>query len=120
MEHYHQQGENHMHWTYSGLEATLESIQEHVGVGWHKIIEDLVNDLDKLGWDGNIDQVKEKFGGLRFYISNGSDEIFHRIGQSEIQCAVTCEVCGKAGTIQNNGKGWLKCLCINHGRKNNE
>ena len=51
--------------------------------GWLKLIKELIEDLIKLGWDKQVTQVKEKFGGLRFYINEGSDEIFNRITEAE-------------------------------------
>ena len=35
-----------------------------VQVGWYPLIKDLINDLIKLGWNKQVCQVKEKFGGL--------------------------------------------------------
>lgn len=36
--------------------------------GWIPVVERLVQRLILLGWDRRLAQVKEKFGGLRFYI----------------------------------------------------
>lgn len=98
-----------MQWVYSGREATVEGVKQCVEPGWGAIIERLVADLNALGWDGNICQVKEKFGALRFYIVEGTSEIFERIHQAEKESAVTCEFCGKPGRI--TGKSWLKAVC---------
>ena len=56
-----------------------------VNQGWFPIIKSLIDDLIKLGWDKQITQVKEKFGGLRFYINSGSAEIHERILQAETE-----------------------------------
>ena len=41
--------------------------------GWFPLIKDLITDLIELGWNKEVCQVKEKFGGLRFYINDVSD-----------------------------------------------
>lgn len=84
-----------------------------VDSGWYMLIKDLINDLIKLGWDKNVIQVKEKFGGLRFYIDEGSDEIYKRIRQSENDSYTICEICGQTGKIRND-IGWVLTLCDNH------
>lgn len=106
-----------MHWT-SGFEidgkreATLEDVQSCVGKGWHDILARLVKDLFDLGWDGEVSQVKEKFGGLRFYTGAMSDECYKRVSQAEEEADKTCEVCGERG--QSRGRGWIKTLCDEH------
>lgn len=82
--------------------------------GWHGIVDRLEADLLALGWDGKVDQVKEKFGGLRFYISNGTSAMYERIEQAEIASQGTCQVCGAAGRTVDNG--WLATLCEEHGK----
>lgn len=59
-----------------------------------------------------IVQVKEKFGTLRFYVDNASDEIRNYISFAESLSAHTCEICGSPGTIRNTG--WIKVLCDKH------
>jgi len=87
---------------YSGFDGT-------VGPGWVPILDRLAEDLVKLGWDRQLDQVKEKFGTLRFYIPVETDAMSDRIQQAEDESAKTCEECGKPGTLQ--GKGWLVTNC---------
>jgi hypothetical protein len=55
-------------------------------------------------------QVKEKFGGLRFYIHAGNDQVYGMIEMAEMMSYVTCEVCGSHGTMHTRGS-WLKTLC---------
>ena len=83
-----------------------------VGEGWYPLVNQLVEDILALGWDGNIFQVKEKFGGLRFYIGSGSNEIFDRIAKAENDSYEICEECGQPGVLR--GGGWLKTLCDEH------
>ena len=89
------------------------------GDGWHKIILDTHNQLKELDPGYKINQIKEKFGGLRFYwqpSSTMSDEnwrICCRLEtEAEDRSFKTCEVCGKPGHRRNNG--WLKTLCDKH------
>jgi hypothetical protein len=81
-----------------------------VGEGWHQLVEDLIDDLIKLGWNRSIHQVKEKFGGLRFYIGGGSDPIFDRIDIAEEESLKICENCGKPG-MEHAKMGWIYTLC---------
>jgi hypothetical protein len=84
-----------------------------VGEGWYPIIKELIVDLIALGWDKQTCQVKEKFGGLRFYINAGSDEIFNRISEAEKQSYETCEVCGNPGELIRD-LGWYSTFCEEH------
>jgi hypothetical protein len=63
-----------------------------------------------LGWDKQVTQVKEKFGGLRFYINEGTDEIFKRISEAENKSYEICEVTGEPGTLRTD-IGWYRTLC---------
>ena len=83
--------------------------------GWFQLIKDLIVDLNKMGWDKQVTQVKEKFGGLRFYINSGEPEIHQRILQAEKDSYKICEVCGEPGRVRNNG--WYMTLCYSHRRE---
>jgi hypothetical protein len=71
------------------------------GDGWYDIIFQLCERLEPLV--ANLDdaaqfqvvQVKEKFGGLRFYVEGSSDEIEAVIESACELSRRTCEVCGK-------------------------
>lgn len=84
------------------------------GAGWLDIADRLITDLFALGWDGTVAQTKEKFGGLRFYIGGGTDAIFTRIDDAELESYQTCEVCGQPGVLHSGG--WLKTLCDEHAK----
>jgi len=84
-----------------------------VGSGWYLLIKDLIEDLIKLGWDKQTCQVKEKFGGLRFYINSASDEVHKRISHAENLSYETCETCGEKGELRTN-IGWHTTLCDTH------
>lgn len=61
------------------------------------------------------EQVKEKFGTLRFYHQGGDDYIHGLVAMAESMTGVTCEVCGAPG-VQRQG-GWIKTLCDEHAKK---
>ena len=66
----------------------------------------------ELGWDKKVYQVKEKFGGLRFYINSGTDEINKRIRKAEDDSYETCETCGEPGELRKDG--WWTVACDKH------
>jgi hypothetical protein len=84
-----------------------------VGYGWYPIVKDLITDLIELGWNKQVVQVKEKFGGLRFYINEGSKEIYDKISDAEKLSYETCEICGEKGEPRKD-MGWITTLCDEH------
>jgi len=59
-----------------------------------------------------LDQVKEKFGTLRFYYTGGDEYINGLVSMAESMSGVTCEQCGSPGTT--GGQGWITTLCETH------
>jgi hypothetical protein len=57
-------------------------------------------------------QVKEKFGGLRFYYEGGDEQIHGMVRMAESWAANTCETCGAPGKMRNGG--WIRTLCDTH------
>ena len=60
-----------------------------------------------------IMQVKEKFAGLRFYVSGCDDRIGTLIEFAERMSRCTCEKCGAPGEL-DDGTGWMKTHCKKH------
>jgi hypothetical protein len=54
-------------------------------------------------------QVKEKYGGLRFYMTSATDEMYDLISEAEHKSEEICEVCGNEG--RPSGEGWITTLC---------
>jgi len=54
-------------------------------------------------------QVKEKFGGLRFYTSGASERVDGMISMAESMSYKICETCGSPG--RPNKDGWIATLC---------
>ena len=59
-----------------------------------------------------VAQIKEKFGGLRFYYDGGDDYIAGLVTMAESWASRACEECGKPGH-QRDG-GWIRTLCDEH------
>lgn len=55
-------------------------------------------------------QVKEKFGGLRFYVDYADEYTYALIHMAETMSYVTCYTCGSPGNTTNS-KGWMMRLC---------
>lgn len=86
------------------------------GDGWLQLLHDCIEELLKAGWDKQVTQIKEKFGGLRFYIGGGTEEIHAIISKYEELSYKTCEVCGAEGRLHVD-YGWYRTLCDNHHRE---
>ena len=60
-----------------------------------------------------LDQVKEKFGTLRFYYTGGDDVIDGMVRMAESMSGVMCEGCGSPATTEGpeDGFGWIRTEC---------
>lgn len=80
------------------------------------IEQDLKNSNPRLVHDSvkyiYIIQIKEKFGGLRFYYDGGDREIDGMVRMAESMSYRLCEVCGLPG--RPNREGWIRTLCETH------
>jgi hypothetical protein len=93
------------------------------GDGWFNILDQLMGNIQHhIDWQNRngevvlqvtLDQVKEKFGTLRFYYTGGDDYIRGMVTMAESMSGVICEECGKPGTSTSGG--WIKTVCIEHG-----
>ena len=81
-----------------------------VGKGWSKILDKLYDVKPRSVY---VMQVKEKFGGLRFYVGGASREFFDAIDAAEKESYLTCEICGEPGKLRQD-LGWLLTLCEKH------
>lgn len=109
-----------------------------VGEGWWQIIESLCSSIQgHIDWNNDtrnrllesnpykhtipeeipqvvVHQIKEKFGGLRFYYEGGDNAIHGMVRMAESWASNTCEVCGDKGTSRSGG--WIKTLCEKHNK----
>ena len=98
------------------------------GDGWFDILWRLCEDLEPLvaeaekqtGRPFEVLQVKEKLGGLRFYVNHRTDAISEHITTAELESIRTCEVCGQPGKRREGN--WIRTLCdehsVAHGQEN--
>jgi hypothetical protein len=92
------------------------------GIGWYNLIYTLTNCIDRrlehLNKDGGnrkviIAQIKEKFGGLRYYADGDIDEQMDgMIDFAESLSYTICEECGAPGKLRSGG--WMRTLCDKH------
>ena len=83
---------------------TLKDAQSCVGPGWAGLVKEGFDLCLRRG--ARIHQIKEKFGGLRFYCDFewGLDE-----SKLEERSLSICEECGRPGELRTIG--WWKTLC---------
>jgi hypothetical protein len=99
------------------------------GDGWYQILDSLCGQIQSyVDWKNrsvesgykNFEpveqvvavQVKEKFGGLRFYYEGGDEHISGMVRMAESWASCTCEQCGKPGVMRRGG--WIRTLCDEH------
>ncbi len=96
-----------------------------VGRGWEALVRELCQGIEDLlpeEHEFSVQQVKEKFGGLRFYIFAHNLPVetmkgIHKlIDAAETRSYKECEVCGAPAEIDRGATryGWLKALCPEH------
>ena len=106
------------------------------GSGWYPLIETLCaniqshadwrNDQRKRLLENNkyvhpipeavpqvvVEQIKEKFGTLRFYYDGGDEVISGMVSMAEAMSGNICETCGDKG--EHRSGGWIRTLCDKH------
>ena len=101
------------------LSESLMSFGFMSGDGWFKLIKRLSEDIDReirrltedVCKDFCVVEVKEKFGGLRFYVNyTPTDKIYELINKAEKESYKICEECGKKGKLRNK-LSWWQTLC---------
>lgn len=103
-------------------DQSVGTVYWEFGYGWDTLIENLAAAIDREierdpsltegDMPFHIQQMKEKFGTLRFYYSGGNDRIHGLVNLTENLSASVCEVCGTLGTLcKKSGGSWVKTLC---------
>jgi hypothetical protein len=94
---------------------SIEEWVEDVGGGWGPLIRGLDANLRALDPDYRIGQIKEKFGGLRYYVDSfsGDTELADKLVRAAEDVSFKiCEDCGGPGDRSSTNKGfWIKTLC---------
>ena len=100
------------------------------GDGWFDLIDEMCGNIQNRmenvnrGKDDNdhliceATQVKEKWGGLRFYVQGSDDYIDGVIDLAESMSYRICSHCGSPSTPQKN-RGWIYTMC-DQCRENNK
>ena len=102
---------------YGDIRKTCMAFGIECGPGWFDLIWELSEKMEPLlvGDDETtcVAQVKEKYGGLRFYMSHYYNKTIGELEyEYEEKSYKICESCGKEGTPSKNG--WIKTLCKEH------
>jgi len=92
------------------------------GEGWWPILKSLCGQIQhQIDWKAKqghhvpqvvVTQIKEKFGGLRFYYDGGNEYIDGLVSMAESWADHTCETCGKPATKKTTG--YIKTVCDKH------
>jgi len=89
-----------------------------VDEGWYQIVVDCDKELSAIDPQYTILQIKQKFGGLRYYFQPSSseynDELWEKMNAVvhtyEDIAWVTCEATGKPGVLMKSKSGWYRTL----------
>lgn len=92
-------------------------------IGWYDLLHELSTNLEPLFIADEslyVHQVKEKFGGLRFYISHYPKDLIIRekvssfINDAQEKSLKTCDICGKPGTLGSPERYYVSTRCVEH------
>jgi len=88
------------------------------GDGWNGLIYELSEKIVAMDPEVQAVQVKEKFGGLRFYTGPCDESTYDKV-QDLIDEYVeisyhTCEECGSTEDVKQTQGGWIVTLCPVH------
>lgn len=99
-------------------QATLD-----INIGWFPLIAQLHRKLKYLDIDYKIYQIKQKFGGLRYYFSPSDNPhydleimsaiMFDVVSLAESKSFTVCEICSKPGS-RSSKNYWIRTVCSEH------
>ena len=85
-----------------------------VDVGWYQLVIDCDSELSRIDPNYSLLQVKEKFGGLRYYFQPSDpsfrDEMDAVVSKYEEIASRTCEATGNPGVLMKSPGNWYKTL----------
>ena len=104
---------------YHIVESLVRNIQHHIRWKRGMRARDLIKqrngeevEVTKRVSHIEIHQVKEKFGGLRFYYQGGDETVSGMVRMAEAWAEQSCEACGERGVSRRGG--WVRTLCDKH------
>jgi len=87
--------------------------------GWFKLIDRLSYDVyahfRKTKSGNKVIQVKEKFGGLRYYLGKPDKEVQSFVDIAQESSFNICEICGDFGKLRFGG--FVRTLCDKHAKE---
>jgi hypothetical protein len=109
------------------LQLQIEALKERfvsgyhksidVDEGWYQIVLDCHKQLIEIDIDYKINQIKQKFAGLRYYMTPSvvatpeqRDRMHAIVGKYERFSFEICEATGKPGVLMKSPTGYLKTL----------
>jgi hypothetical protein len=78
--------------------------------GWQPMVLALLSYLNNSEHEIRVEQVKEKFGSLRFYCAGANEYQRAVIAATELLSTITCERTGEPGSLYVNDDGCYKTL----------
>ena len=103
------------------VDALMGQIQWHIDNSIKNNKWDLENDKTNVRpiiQQVTVEQIKEKFGGLRFYYQGGDEYIHGLVSMAESWAGIACEECGGIG--EGRSGGWIRTLCDKHEAEHQE
>jgi hypothetical protein len=100
-----------------GRVSSYEQERRNVGEGWWPLVDRLHADLTALVGEHDVTQIKQKYGGLRYYLTvpddtaeDVRDEVSRLKEEAEEASYSICEACGAAATQEWIGETeWTVC-----------
>ncbi len=85
-----------------------------VDEGWYQLVIDCDAELSAIDPKYDLQQVKEKFGGLRFYFQPSDPSLREQmdtvVSRYEEIASRTCEATGREGVLMKSIGNWYKTL----------
>jgi len=106
--------------------AKEDAVYASCPYGWMGLVIELDAKLAEIVPYYTIQQIKEKFAGLRYYVDiplhgDGSTRniAYDLISEYEERSYSICDMCGSTEGKEHNISGWMRTLCSKHGEENN-
>lgn len=109
---------------------TLKNVKKHglsINDGWEPLLRNMLVKIEKIISSYSTykqencyaTQIKEKLGGLRFYMMGISDDISKIIDEAEAKSFAICEYCGNDGFMCISHNFIYKTMCEKCAKKYN-
>ena len=92
-----------------------------VDEGWYQLVLDCDKEMSEIDPKYDLQQIKEKFGGLRYYFQPSDPTLRNKmdavIAKYEELASRTCEVTGGHGVLMKSVGNWFKTLSPEYAEK---